>query len=306
MMPNPTASKPRTARRSTPTSPKSSSAAPDAESATSTRRTPSSPKSTRAPSPISIPESPQSTPTLFQSPTTSKRLLFEKKNDSPHDDFNAKVVILEETLIGYVHNLSPPRRNRGNTMNYCTFVLQTSAQETLQALLYSTHKRPLLLESQNNRTPVKLKHFTYTEDRDKIIVNDMTNIAIPQQCEYSFQYDDTTLLQGEPSTILDILNTHKEWDVVSVRGKILNVKDRRSVGSPRKRLNLMEAVLGDVTATIPLDLWESHIDKVQQGKLLKVYIYFTNPKGNFLSLNERICCVPQYLTKFASQTHVRF
>ncbi|XP_067042635.1 uncharacterized protein [Acropora muricata] len=27
----------------------------------------------------------------------------------------------------------------------------------------------------------------------------------------------------------------------------------------------MEAVLGDVTATIPLDLWESHIDKVQQG-----------------------------------------
>ena len=103
---------------------------------------------------------------------------------------------------------------------------------------------------------MKLKHFTYTEDRDKIIVNDVTNIAIPQQCEYSFQYDDTTLLQGEPSTLLDILNTHKEWDVVSVRGKILNVKDRRSVGSPRKRLNLMEAVLGDVTATIPLDLWD--------------------------------------------------
>ena len=131
----------------------------------------------------------------------------------------------------------------------------------------------------------------------------MTNIAIPQQCEYSFHGTTTPLsFKHEPSTLLDILNTHKEWDVVSVRGKILNVKDRRSVGSPRKRLNLMEAVLGDVTATIPLDLWESHIDKVQQGKLLKVYIYFTNPKGNFLSLNERICCLPQYLTKFASQT----
>ena len=44
----------------------------------------------------------------------------------------------------------------------------------------------------------------------------------------------------------------------------------------------MEAVLGNVTATIPLDLWESHIDEVQQGKLVKVYIYFPNPKGNFL------------------------
>ena len=119
-------------------------------------------------------------------------------------------------------------------MNYCTFVQQTSVQETLKVLLYSTHKRPLLLESQNNHTPVKLKHFTYTDDRDKIIVNDMTNIAIPQQCEYSFQYDETALLQDEPITILDILNTHKEWDIVSVRGKILNVKEPRSVGSPRK------------------------------------------------------------------------
>jgi len=281
-MPNPSASKSaRAARRPAPTWPKSSSTAPSAGPATSTRPTSSSPNSSQPASPKPIPESPQSSPTSFQSPTTSKRLLFKKKNDAPDHGFNAKVLTLEETLIGYVHNLSAPRRNRGNTMNYCTFVLQTSAQETLEALLYSTHKRPLLLESQNNHTPVKLKHFTYTEDGGKIIVNDMTNIAIPQQCEYSFQYDETTLLQGEPITILDILNTRKEWDVVTIRGKILNVKDQRSVGSPRKRLNLREAVLGDVTATIPIDLWESHIDKVHHGKLLKVYIYFPNPIGNF-------------------------
>ena len=131
-----------------------------------------------------IPESPQSSPTRFQSPTTSKRLLFKEYNDFPHDGLSAKVLILEETLIEYFHNPSPLRRNRGFTMTYCTlnFVLQTSAQETLQALLHSTHKRPLLLESQKNHTTVKLKHFTYTKDRDKVIVNDMTNIAIPQQC----------------------------------------------------------------------------------------------------------------------------
>ena len=72
----------------------------------------------------------------------------------------------------------------------------------------------------------------------------MTNIAIPQQCEYWFQCDETTLLQGEPITILDILNTHGQWEDGSVRGKILNLKDQRSVGSPRKR----QAVLDDVTA----------------------------------------------------------
>ena len=140
----------RTARRSTPTSSKTSSAAPDIDvkSATSTRPTPSSPKSTQPASPMPIPESLQSSLTsLLQSPTTSKRLVFKTKNDSPHDGFNAKLLILEKPLIGYVHNLSPPRRNRGNTMNYCKFLLHTSAQETLEALPYSTHKRPLLLES---------------------------------------------------------------------------------------------------------------------------------------------------------------
>ena len=279
---NPTTSKStRTPRKSTATSTKSKSTTPAAAPTSSTTPTPSSSKSTPSASPRPISESTESSPTPFQSPTSSKRLLLKKKNDSPDACFSAKVLILEETLIGYVHNLSHPRRNRGNTMNYCTFVLQTSAEETQEALLYSTHKRPLLLESQNNHTPVKLKHFTYTEDRNKIIVNDMTNIAIPQQCEYSFQYDESTLLQGEPITILDILNTRKEWDVVTVRGKILNVKDQHSVGSPRKRLNVMEAVLGDVTGTIPLDLWEAQIDKVQQGKLLKVCIYFPHPKGNF-------------------------
>ena len=97
MMLNPTASKSRTAQRSTPTLPKSSSAVPDAESATSTRPTPSSKISTRPPSP-------QSSPMPFQSLTTSKRLLFEKKNDSSHNGFSGKVLILVETLIGYIHH----------------------------------------------------------------------------------------------------------------------------------------------------------------------------------------------------------
>jgi hypothetical protein len=151
-------------------------------------------------------------------------------------------------------------------MEYCMFVLQTSAKDTREGLLYSPPKRPLLQQSQDTHTPVKLKYFTYTQDRDKIIVNDMTNITNPQQCEYSFQYEESTLVQCEPVAILNILNAHKEWDMVTVRGKILNVKDQRTVGSPRKRLNLMEVVLGVQSGTIPLDVWESQVDKIEKGK----------------------------------------
>ena len=59
------------------------------------------------------------------------------------------------------------------------------------------------------------------------------------------------------------------------------MKDQRPVGSPRKLLNLMEAVLGDVSGTIPLDVWESQIDEVQRSKLVKVYISYPDSKDNF-------------------------
>ena len=59
------------------------------------------------------------------------------------------------------------------------------------------------------------------------------------------------------------------------------MKDQRPVGSPRKLLNLMEAVLGYVSGTIPLDVWESQIDEVQRSKLVKVYISYPDSKDNF-------------------------
>lgn len=75
-MPNPSASKSARTARKPPTLPKSSSTAPVAESATTTRPTSSWPKSSQLALLKPIPESPQSSLTLFQSSTTSKRLLF--------------------------------------------------------------------------------------------------------------------------------------------------------------------------------------------------------------------------------------
>ena len=152
-------------------------------------------------------------------------------------------------------------------MTYCTFLLQCSTY-TKEALLYSTPKRPLLLQSQESRTPIKLHQFTYTEDKQKVIVNDMTQISVPNQCEYAFQYDESTHQQCEPITILELLNTCNEWEMATVQGKVLSVQDKpRTVGSsPRKRYQLLEAVIGDASATIPIDIWESLINKVQKGK----------------------------------------
>ena len=156
-------------------------------------------------------------------------------------------------------------------MNYYTFVLQTSAQETQEVLLYSTHKRPLLLESQNHTYWRQGQNHRERYD-EHCHPSTMQVLISLQRVHSTTEWTDHHLRHP---------NTRWEWDVVTVSGKILNVKDQRQVGSPCKQLNLMEAVLGDVRATIPLDLWESQIDKVQQGKLIKVYIFQPVPKDSF-------------------------
>ena len=62
------------------------------------------------------------------------------------------------SMIAYVHQLSPPRRNKKNTMDYSTLLLQTE-DTTKEALCYSKNKRPLLNDSQTSRTPIKLQRF---------------------------------------------------------------------------------------------------------------------------------------------------
>ena len=206
-----------------------------------------------------------------QSSTTSNKWpLSTQKLEAPGDTFGPKVVLVEETAIGYVHNLSNPRRNRGNTLDYCTFLLQT-ATKNVEALLYSPHKRPLLLQSQERHAPIKLTYFTYTQAKDKIIVNDMTNISTPQQSEYSFKHQIPTEPQAPNTKVLDVLNTSKEWEVVTVQGKIFGLKDQRIVGSPRKKLTLVEAFLDDGSGRIPIDIWESHIENVKTGRYCNVF-----------------------------------
>ena len=182
--------------------------------------------------------------------------------------FGPKVALVEETAIRCVQNLSNPRRNRGNTLDYCTFLLQT-ATKNVETLLYSPHKRPLLLQSQERHALIKLTYFTYTQAKDKII--DMTNISTPQQSEYSFQHQTPTEPQAPNTKVLDVLNTSKEWEVVTVQGKIFGLKDQHIVGSPRKKLTLVEAFLDDGSGRIPIDIWESHIENVETGRYCNVF-----------------------------------
>ena len=168
-----------------------------------------------------------------------------------------------ETTVAYVHDLLPVKRNRNNTMDYVSMTLQTASNKTIEALLYSPHKWSLFVQSQDSRTPLKLKDHTYTEDKTKIVINDMTNVTTPHHSEYSFQYVEISSpsAKQDPISILEVSNSSKEWDNVVLTGKMTQIKE--PIG--KNKLNLCECILANSSTSIHMDVWEENIQKVSLG-----------------------------------------
>ena len=146
-------------------------------------------------------------------------------------------------------------------MDYCTLTLQTEHKPRQEALLYSKHKRQLLLNSEETHTPVKIRRQTYTDDGQKVIINDMTMLSIPDQKEYSFQFEETSDDIKDPTSVQDILEFGNEWDIVTLRAKAIHVGPTVVVGS--KNLKLAHSAFADTAGSIAVDLWEKNIPMVE-------------------------------------------
>ena len=166
-------------------------------------------------------------------------------------------------IIAYVHNLSPLKRNKRNTIDYTTLTLQTDATTTQPALCYSKTKRKLLHENETKRAPIKISRYTKSGDKTKIVINDKTLLAKPDDMDYKFQYYDDT---DQPVTPLsDLLkdDASKE-DNITVCAKVVKVSDPKNVVTQQSRGNkVSEVTLLDTTGTMTLDLWKEQIAQVQ-------------------------------------------
>ena len=166
----------------------------------------------------------------------------------------------EETLIGYAQHVSEVKRNRSNTTDYVTMRIQTSPVKTCQALLYSPQKHKIFVHSKQTKTPIKIKDFARTSD-NKIVINDMTYVGQPTSGEYSRQYADVPEEKQIATNKINIINKGKEWDRVSLKAKVIQKAAAIQVGS--KELKLAVATVADFTASIPLDIWEEHIQRIE-------------------------------------------
>ena len=105
-----------------------------------------------------------------------------------------------------------------------------STEQEHEVLLYSPPKRSLLLASKKSQGPIKVSCLMCTLDRKKSIVNDMTKVSFPDSLKYSFQFEDACLATPDLMTILQVLNKSDEWNLVTMKGKVMNVKDPIIVG----------------------------------------------------------------------------
>ena len=167
----------------------------------------------------------------------------------------------DSSLIGYVHRMSPLKRNKRDTIDYSTLRLQTEEDDLQDVLCYSKAKRVLLMTSMNSRTPVRIDRFAKSQDGLKVIINDMTSVSIPNQTEYSFQYVE----QHETITNVEmILKERNPNDWVTIRGKVVKLWAVTKVGRSMQ-MSLRKGAFADSTGTIQLQIWEDNIAEIQEG-----------------------------------------
>ena len=189
--------------------------------------------------------------------TLSLQLVYPPSSTSQSNEH--LLVSPEKPIIAYVHNLSPIKRNKNNTIDYTTLTLQMSDNPKQPALCYSKNKRKILEEKETTRSPVKITCYMTSTDKTKIIINDKTIVSAPQDLDYNFQF---ASIDNTPATaIAEILSADDESteNNITVCAKVVVMNQTKTV----KLNKVAELIVRDKTSSIQLDLWNKQIGQIK-------------------------------------------
>ena len=171
----------------------------------------------------------------------------------------------EREIIVYVHGVSPMKRNRQNTMNYCNLKLQSNSG-VKPAVCFSRSKRSLLVGRAETKTAVKLEKFNLSKDGKTIFINDITKMSPPNSSEYDFQHQD---LDNNAKCLKTVAEDAVDMDVVNIKAKVI-CKESEPTVVGASNLRKSECYIADESSTIKLVLWEKNIEDVSVGE---VYVF---------------------------------
>ena len=178
----------------------------------------------------------------------------------------------KELFIGYVHNLSSPRKGRKCT--WFDMQLQGPGNKRVRAVCFAKDKRTTLLEKQNTLSPVKILNYivgpSWAGEGEDIRINGMSIIQAPSANEYNFQYIPNDNASGVPEiTALSAVQSEIETGtIVNVKGKIKKGQNVKVVG--KNHLKMLKCAICDVSGVLQITFWEDEIEQIKDGVVYKI------------------------------------
>ena len=174
----------------------------------------------------------------------------------------------EQSITGFVHNLSPVRN--GPNKKYFDFTLQTDAEKSVCAVCFSPQKRKVFEDSAKQSCPIKTKKFIVDkkEGSSDLLMSDLVGLELLTPEAVDFEKKDLV-----PSNLnLSMLSSISPQQLISVKAKLIGLQDPQIVTTPKFSLNKAEGILVDEHGTVKITFWGDDIEKVESGKTY----YFTS------------------------------
>ena len=132
-------------------------------------------------------------------------------------------------VMAYVHEVSPTKHNKTNTVEYFDIRLQTKTSPSQRAVCFSKNKRQLFVDRQKTKMPIKLiTNYSMSENKSDILINNMTRVTQAEAGEYSFQIEYQSDVNEESYiSVKDIKEKCKPFDVVNVKAKVTKKNDTK-------------------------------------------------------------------------------
>ena len=172
----------------------------------------------------------------------------------------------ESTLTGYVHLIGPVQTSHKNTgVKYFDMALQTSQNESVWLVCYSSEKRTMLQQSQEKQLPVKITKAQMSPNK-RFSATDEYTISKAKVMQTSLEFSYNNDLSNRYVSVKDAFKADL-YQTVNVEVKVLHkspLKETLFQGNCTKCKT--DVIVADHTNSAKLVLWEDIIDKVDSGK----------------------------------------
>ncbi|XP_073727043.1 uncharacterized protein [Misgurnus anguillicaudatus] len=186
-----------------------------------------------------------------------------------------------QEVEGYIHDVSDVLQS-GSGSRYFTALLQDSEKNT-RVVVFDLQKHNVFQCAERDRSPLKLTDIGLSPSRqakntNDVTVNSRTKISVVRQLSYVFEekLSATTPLL----TLGEIYKDTREYQLVSVKVKIVRVFERKDSVVRGQRMPMQNVIVADVDNLMLLAVWG--VNDIKVGKWYKVFnvsvrLYKNNP-----------------------------